>query len=230
MPRKSTVYEVLIASPGDVIAERGVVVEVIDDWNASHAKSFGINLQPRRWELDTVPELGERPQAIINKQIVDDADMLVAVFSARLGSPTGVAVSGTVEEIERCRQGGKAVFVYFSTAAVPREHDSEQLKQLNEYKRELASRRLYFEFGNTNDLRRLVGRHLAKHMSERHVLVKESPEVKNLAKVSLEIGPAGRSGDVRTVMVTAGKWWGNGAGNGGEMVGNGGKWWKWWTA
>jgi hypothetical protein len=66
MPRNSTVYEVLIASPGDVVSERVVVAEVVEDWNAAHAKHLGIMLQSRRWELDSRPELGERPQAIIN--------------------------------------------------------------------------------------------------------------------------------------------------------------------
>src|SRR5579871_1904897 len=101
MPRETRCYEVLIASPGDVQAERQIIVECIDDWNAAHSRSSSVILQPRRWELDVYPELGDRPQEIINKQIVDTADIVLGVFWHRIGTPTGQAESGTVEEIER---------------------------------------------------------------------------------------------------------------------------------
>jgi hypothetical protein len=120
MPSNSIRYEVLIASPGDVVGGRDVVDEVIRDWDSSHSRATGISLHSRRWELDAVPELGDRPQSVINKQIVDHADLVIALFSARLGTPTGVAVSGTAEEIERLRSIGKHVMVYFSSAPLAR--------------------------------------------------------------------------------------------------------------
>ncbi len=122
-------------------------------------------LQARRWELDSVPELGDRPQAIINRQIVDGADLLIAVFSARLGTSTGVSASGTAEEIERLRSMDKPALVYFSKAPLPRDHDPDQLKRLNEYKRELRAKGLYCEFESDEDLRRQVSRHLAGTIS-----------------------------------------------------------------
>ena len=57
-------------------------------------------LLPVGWETHATPAMGDRPQAIINKQILAGCDLLVAVFWTRLGSPTGAAASGTVEEIE----------------------------------------------------------------------------------------------------------------------------------
>jgi len=50
MARQSTVYEVLIASPSDVIAERLILSEVLQDWNSAHARARGISLQALRWE------------------------------------------------------------------------------------------------------------------------------------------------------------------------------------
>ena len=44
--------------------------------------------------------MGERAQAIINRQIVKDSDLVVAIFWTRIGTPTGVAQSGMIEEIE----------------------------------------------------------------------------------------------------------------------------------
>lgn len=162
-------------------------------------------LQSRRWELDAVPTLGDRPQAIVNKQLVDEADILIAVFSTRLGSPTGVAASGTVEEIERLRSMNKPVFVYFSKAPVPRDHDPEQLRLLNRYKHELSVAGLYFEFDSDEALRRMVSRHLATAMSTIAGLPSEpaSAPKSNLAQVYIRIGELGRSGEVRTVKVSA---------------------------
>jgi hypothetical protein len=204
MPRNSAVYEVLIASPGDVVSERVVVAEVVEDWNAANASHFGIMLQSRRWELDSRPELGERPQAIINRQIVNGSDILIAMFSTKLGSPTGVSASGTAEEIERLRSMDKPVLVYFSKAPLARTHDPDQLKRLNEYKSELREKGLYCEFETDEDLRRQVSRHLAGTMSAlaKAAQNQKPPQTTPSARVSLVIGRQGRSGDVRTVPVS----------------------------
>jgi hypothetical protein len=70
-------------------------------------------VQPRRWDLDVHPETGDRPQEIIDRQIVDTLQS-VRVFWHRIGTPSGVAQSGTIEEIERSVDRKKPVFLYFS--------------------------------------------------------------------------------------------------------------------
>jgi len=40
------VYKVLIASPGDVVAERKAIPEVINSWNATHSEDYGVILMP----------------------------------------------------------------------------------------------------------------------------------------------------------------------------------------
>lgn len=96
----ANVLNVMIASPSDVIQERLAIRDVITEWNTIHARDRKTVLMSIGWETHAVPDMGDRPQAIINKQLLHDADLLVAVFWARLGSPTGVAASGTIEEIE----------------------------------------------------------------------------------------------------------------------------------
>lgn len=166
MPRNATCYEVLIASPGDVLAERQIVVECIEDWNSAHSIPTGIILQPRRWELDSTPEMAERPQDAINRQIVDSSDILIGVFWHRLGAPTGVSESGTVEEISRLVAAGKPVSLYFSQSPVPINLEQDQLAALRAYKSRMSSTALYFEFENPEILRRLVSRHLATRMHQ----------------------------------------------------------------
>lgn len=71
--------------------------------------------------------MGDRPQAIINKQLLEQSDLLVAVFWTRLGSPTGATNSGTVEEIEEHLAAKKPTMLYFSSAPVrPDSVDNEQ--------------------------------------------------------------------------------------------------------
>jgi hypothetical protein len=113
MPFPARVYRVLIASPGDVQSERTIVADVLNSWNALHAADTGVAFVPVRWETHSSPELGRRPQAIINRELVDTSDMLIGAFWTRLGSPTGAADSGTVEEIERMSDAGKHVMLYF---------------------------------------------------------------------------------------------------------------------
>jgi len=114
-----TVFEVMIASPSDVPQERLIAREVITEWNTIHAKDRQTVLMPIGWETHSTPGTGDRRQAIINGQLLKDADLLVAVFWTRLGSPTGVARSGTVEEIEEHLRAGKPAMIYFSSAPVP---------------------------------------------------------------------------------------------------------------
>ena len=48
-------------------------------------------LMPVGWDTHASPEMGDRAQAIINKQVLKNADLVVAAFWTRLGSPTGVS-------------------------------------------------------------------------------------------------------------------------------------------
>ena len=90
---------VLIASPGDTAAERDAAERALQSWNTLRAERDGLALLSLRWERDAVPMLGDRGQALINRQLVDRSDVVVAIFDSRLGTATPEAVSGTAEEI-----------------------------------------------------------------------------------------------------------------------------------
>ena len=204
MPRTGvTTYELLIASPSDVVTERDVVAECASDWSAGH-RSTGVQVQSVRWELDAVPSLADRGQAVINEQLVDGADILIGIFKARIGSPTGVSASGTIEEIDRFVAAGKPVMLYFSTGPIPHNHDAEQLRLRREYKNLISSRGLYAEFADEADLRRQVNRHLGAMMTrlQQNSAAAPAPQ-SNLARVHIRTRPGDRSGDVATVRVQA---------------------------
>lgn len=132
MAYKATVIPVMIASPGDVAEERETARSVIHDWNDVNAQRSKVMLAAIGWESHSSPELGERPQELINKRILQDCDILVGVFWTRLGTPTGKSLSGTVEEIEEHVAAGKPAMIYFSSRPV--ELDSVDLDQYNQVK------------------------------------------------------------------------------------------------
>jgi nucleoside 2-deoxyribosyltransferase len=129
------VYRVLIASPSDLQEEREAISQVIQKWNLNNATQRRIILEPVKWESHSFPELGDRPQAVVNRQIVSDCDILIAIFWNRLGSPTGVTESGTQEEIELFLSLGKPVMLYFSETQIsPEKIDVRQYQRLNKFK------------------------------------------------------------------------------------------------
>lgn len=114
---------------------REITVKTIQEWNDLNSPERKVVLLPLRWETHTAPEYGARPQEIINRQVVDHCDLVIGVFWTRIGSPTGVADSGTLEEIERVASKGHPAMLYFSQVKKdPNQIDLEQLAKLREFK------------------------------------------------------------------------------------------------
>lgn len=161
MSHPATVYEVMIASPGDVSTERAIVRELLAEWNIVNSRKTHRVLLPAGWETHAVPEMGDRPQAIINKQVLNNCDLLIGVFWTRIGTPTGEYASGSVEEIEEHIKAGKPTMLYFSsTPVVPDSIDAEQYAKLQEFKRSCQGRGLYESYADLNDFRAKIYRQL----------------------------------------------------------------------
>lgn len=126
-------------------------------------------LEPVLWETHARPELGDRPQAIINKQLVDNCDILVGAFWTRLGTHTGEAESGTAEEIEKFRAAGRPVLLYFSSAPVVLDSvDEEQYHRLKEYRSKIKGEGIVFSYDTIGELRDLLLRHLSTTLGGLH--------------------------------------------------------------
>ncbi len=167
--QNAVIYRILVASPADCDAERKLIPEVVHYWNAVHSRQTGAILEPVSWETHSTPEMGDRPQGIINKQLGEISDLLVGTFWTRLGTSTGVAESGTAEEIEEFRKAGKPVLLYFSQQpAVLETVDQQQLQALVEYKRRLASEGLFSTYASLAELRNDLFRHLSSKMAKLH--------------------------------------------------------------
>ena len=171
MAYDAKVLEVMIASPSDVPDERQAVREVLNTWNVLHARTKKALLVPVGWETHSAPELGGRPQQMINDRLLSHCDLLVGIFWTGLGSPTGTSASGTVEEIEEHIQAGKPAMLYFSKApVVPQNLDSDQFAKLQEFKRWAMQRGLIAEFGTTEEFRNRLQRDLELNLRDNSYL------------------------------------------------------------
>ncbi|OGV48574.1 MAG: DUF4062 domain-containing protein [Lentisphaerae bacterium GWF2_52_8] len=161
MSYTATVFKVMIASPSDVSPERAVVRERLAEWNIVNSDSKKTVLLPIGWETHTSPEMGDRPQSIINKQVAKDCDLLVGIFWTRLGTPTGEYESGTVEEIEEHIKTSKPVMLYFSDAPVrPDSVDTKQYERLKEFKESCKTKGIFETYSDLNDFKEKFYRQL----------------------------------------------------------------------
>ncbi|MEZ5536863.1 MAG: DUF4062 domain-containing protein [Thiolinea sp.] len=169
----SRVFNVMIASPGDVASERAIIRDVIYEWNAVHSESREVVLLPIGWESHSSPEMGGSPQEIINNQILHKCDLLVGVFWTRIGTPTSEYASGTVEEIEEHISSGKPAMLYFSSQPVVMDTvDLRQVEELKEFKTSCQSRGLYEGYDSHADFKAKLYRHLQLKLNE-HPLFKD---------------------------------------------------------
>ena len=174
MSYSALVIPIMIASPGDVVEERDVARDVIQEWNYINSLPSRTVLMPVGWDTHSSPELGGRPQELINERVLKDCDLLVGIFWTRIGTPTGKSASGSVEEIERHIEAGKPAMVYFSSAPVaPQNLDQEQFSALTDFKEWCKSRGLVEQFENIIDFRQKFSRHL-------QIMLRDNPYLKKL--------------------------------------------------
>ncbi|HEX4041259.1 MAG TPA: hypothetical protein VHY10_06120 [Xanthobacteraceae bacterium] len=163
MAYSATVLHVLIASPSDVESEREIIARSLHDWNALNSQDTGKVLLPVMWESHSAPSMSGRPQGVINDQLVRACDMLIGAFWTRLGSPTGVEESGTIEEIKWFLKNKKPVMLYFSKAPIPQDKlDVDQIARLNKFKAEIKDRGLQDFYDSPDDLMRKLPRHITR--------------------------------------------------------------------
>ena len=191
----------MIASPGDVQRERDTVRDVLDEWNSVNGARRGIMLLPLGWETDIAPEMGDEPQKIINKRILNDADLLVGIFWTRLGTPTTGYASGAVEEIEEHLAAGRAAMLYFSAApALLDSVDPQQYAALKAFKESCRSRGIYETYADVADFRQKFAKHLQIVLNEDGFA---SSETGDTSKTSSTTAPPALSAEAVTLLKAA---------------------------
>ena len=147
----ANVYRIMIGCPGDVQEEVQTAKEVINRWTSLHAEQNGTVLIPINWETHSYPEHGAHPQKILDSQLAGKSDMLVAIFGAKVGTPTDTSLSGTIEEIEEHIKAGKPVMLFFRKYNDLTKTSSEELAKLESFKSSIKSQGLYREYDTEKD-------------------------------------------------------------------------------
>lgn len=161
------------------------------------------------WETDTTPDAGDHPQAIINTQMIKSADLLIAAFWTRLGTPTGTAPSGTLDEIREMRAAGKPVMIYFSKQPVMLESvDQDQYRALTEFKKWCRENALFREYLTIPELQRILARDLAMQANKNAIFGQRSSSYGFIAQGSVgsatSVDPAeSLSAEARVLLIKA---------------------------
>ena len=163
-------FNIMLSCPSDVSEEKEIFIKNIHEWNSINAEDKQIVIIPMDWENTVYPSSGEYPQEVINKQLLEKADILVAVFRMRMGSPTNDYISGTVEEISKFIEKGKKVLLYYYNGLIEQsEIDSsekiEQYKILQKFKAgNTPYKGVYNEYNSAKDFSDKFSEHLQRLM------------------------------------------------------------------
>ncbi len=187
MNKKSKIIKVTLCGPSDVGKEVVIAREVIDSWNLRNWETTGWGLKVQHWNTDSAPTMGERGQAAINHKLIDDSDIVVAILWTRLGTPTGLAGSGTEEEITRAIAREIRVMPYFSDLEAPgNPTDDTQFKRLGEFRAKVTKMGLPFTFKSRRKFREMFEHHL--DIAVREILLnlksskKPTPKTKTISQ------------------------------------------------
>ncbi len=90
-PEIRRVIRVFVSSPGDVTQERELLDEVAAALNESEGPAHGVTIELFKWEDDVVPQIGPKPQQVVDAQ-TPRYDIYLGIMSARFGG------GGTREE------------------------------------------------------------------------------------------------------------------------------------
>ena len=166
MPELIQLFRLFVGAPSDVTTELAIIPRLITEWNRDHGPASRARLEFMNWRTHSHPEAGDRPQALLNKQLVDRSDIVVGLFRSRFGSPTGMADSGTEEEIRRGIRQRKEVLVYFASLPKPKQRKGRsELGRIEVFKRQLGRHALYHVYTDESAFEGAFRQHLAATMN-----------------------------------------------------------------
>jgi hypothetical protein len=178
---------IVVASPGDVQAERDTLPAVLAELNRGFAATQGLRLELGRWETDAYPGFHpEGPQGLIDPVLrIEDCDVLLGIFWKRFGTPTQEAGSGTEHEFLRAyaawqQHGRPQIMVYFNQrAATPRSSiEADQWRQVLAFHERFPKEGLWWLYRGKAQFEKLVRNHLTQFLRQRDSTVPAAPHTR----------------------------------------------------
>jgi hypothetical protein len=167
---------VVVASPGDVQAERDLLALIIEELNRGVAPSRGFRLEVIRWEKDAYPGFHVNgPQGLIDPILrIEDSDLFIGIFWKRFGTPVMGAQSGTEHEFQRAYEawkehGSPHIMFYFNQKPYTPSsvEETTQWGQVLNFQRNFPLEGLWWRYGSELEFERLVRQHLTKYILEK---------------------------------------------------------------
>ena len=166
MFKKMPVCRLMISCPSDIKTEVEIIKRVVENINDSIGISMDIFVKTLHWPINVMPEAGDYPQSIINKQILEKSDAIIAIFGNKIGSPTQHYRSGTIEEIECMIQNRKQVFVYFAEKPLLfSEIDMKAQEEIQDFKKKYKDRGIYTVYHSDEEFNAYVSNHLTRYLT-----------------------------------------------------------------
>ena len=169
------ILRIVVASPGDVQAERNALSTVVEELNHGIARDRGVRLELARWETDAYPGFHpEGPQGLIDPILrIETCDILIGIFWKRFGTPVTDAQSGTEHEFRLGYEAWKQtrrphIMVYFNQRAyTPKtREETDQWGQVLDFQRNFPKEGLWWPYRGRAQFERLVRNHLTQFLRQ----------------------------------------------------------------
>lgn len=177
------VLDVFISSPGDVKAEREIVKKMLAKLNTMPHINSRYVLKAMAWEDTTPPVMGDNPQKIVDKYMMqaEHSDIFICILWNRMGTPvkdeaTGEDYeSGTHYEFEhayRALQMSKALpvmLLYRGKKPPPPNVDQAQADKVQAFFKKVESQTyqgLYQAYASDDEFERLLENHLLRVLEQ----------------------------------------------------------------
>ena len=148
---KIKTVNVMVGCPEDAEQFIPAIREGIANFNKNFEKSYKVHLECQHYKGNTHSAQGN-PQDIINKQLCDRCELLIAVFYMSAGSANATGKPGTFEEIDYFGKAKKNAFVFeFTGEATITMGDRQQCAQFRELIQQLAANKDKILFAHYED-------------------------------------------------------------------------------
>ena len=163
---------VILIAPDDVENELEAIRTVVEQANQLRPRE---RLTIWNWRTDATPGMHlDGPQGLTDKQMrISEADLVIAVFWSRLGTPVKDEDSGTAHELRLAWKSWKAtgkptVWIYFCMRAIPQSayEDPDQFPKLVSFRKSLPKEQVFSEFESVEELQRDFTKHLGIWLNE----------------------------------------------------------------
>lgn len=111
----------MIVSPSDVLKEREIAKNVLYRWNEINSRTRCITFSVLGYDINAHADSGCHPQESLNHQLLEQADLIIAIFWTKLGTPTKFCVKTTITAEDEWLHS----FYYFNDE-IPTDKDFEK--------------------------------------------------------------------------------------------------------